>query len=112
MPKTLYGSINLSTAKKAGQIKQVTLKDGSQALFLQIAIIEKKEPQSFTNDGKTRTYTHFVTCAPPKDKQVDGVNYYIGDLQTYEPAPEVVTAEQIAAAPAVDPEGDDSGLPF
>ena len=112
MAKTIYGSINLSKANKAGQIKKVTLRDGTTALFLQLAIIEKKEPKSFTDDktGRTRTYTHFVSCAPPKDKQVDGVDYLIGDMQTYEPQPvDAPTDEQIAAAEAVE-ETDE--LPF
>ena len=120
MAKTIYGSINLSAAKRAGQIKQVTLKDGTQALFLQIAIIEKKTPQTFVNsDGRTRTYTHFVTCAPKQDQQVQGVNYYIGDLQTYDPDEierrrqemQPVTTEQIVEAPAI-VDGDDTELPF
>lgn len=114
MAKTIYGSIDLSKANKAGQVKKVTLRNGETHLFLQLAIIEKKEPKTFVDDatGKSRTYTHFVTCAPPKDKQVEGTDYYIGDLQTYEPQPiEQPTREQIEASPAVEFE-DSTDLPF
>lgn len=115
MAKTIYGSINLSKANKAGQVKKVTLRDGTTALFLQLAIIEKKEPKTFTDDktGRTRTYTHFVSCAPPKDKQVEGVDYFIGDMQTYEPQPLYadtnVSEEDIESADAV---GVTDDLPF
>lgn len=113
MAKILYGSINLSKANKAGQIKKVQLKDGTTALFLQIAVIEKKEPKTFTDEqtGKSRTYTHFVSCAPKKNDKVEGVDYLIGDMQTYEPQPvDAPTEEQIAAAEAV--EETDDQLPF
>ena len=116
MAKTIYGSIDLSKAGKAKMIKQVTLRNGEKHLFLQLAVVEKKEPKTFVDEttGKSRTYTHFVTCAPTKDKQVEGVDYYIGDLQTYEPQPvnEQPTPEQVEAAPAIAFDEDSTELPF
>lgn len=112
MSQIIYGSINLSKANKAGQIKKVTLKDGTTALFLQLAVIEKREPKTFTDEqtGKQRTYTHFVSCAPPKEKQMPDVDYFIGDMQTYETRPsDAPSEEQIAAAEAVE---ETSDLPF
>ena len=57
----------------------------------------------FAIDGKT--YTHSVSCAPKKEERKEGVNYYIGDLQTYEQQPQA-TAEQINAAPCVSDDDD------
>ena len=118
MAKFIHGSINLSKAIDAGQVKKFTLRNGEEALFLEIAVFEKKEPKSFTNEatGKTRTFTHTVSCAPRKDQQVEGVNYYIGDLETYDDeakpvrSNETPTSEELQVAPAVQ-WGDDS-LPF
>ena len=104
MAKIIYGSINLSKANKAGMIKKVTRRDGTTALFLQIAVIEKKEPKTFTDKvtGMTRTYTHFVSCAPKPQDKVEGVDYLIGDMQTREPQPvDAPTEEEVAAAEPV-----------
>lgn len=102
MPKILFGSLNLSKAIEAGQVKKVTLRNGEEALFLKIAVMEKKEPKTFDNpDGTSRTYTHTVSCAPKREEQVEGVNYFIADLETYEQAPAAQpTPEDVAAAPA------------
>ena len=99
----LFGSICLSDIPRE-QMKKVMCKDGKERIYLNIFIGEKKKPSTF--DGKT--YTHSVSCAPKKEDRKEGVNYYIGDLQTYEPQP-LVTAEQINAAPSV---SDDDDLPF
>ena len=76
-------------------------KDGVERMFLNIAIIEKKEKGQFGD-------THFITCAPRKEEQKEGVNYIIGDMKLYVPAPTASTQE-IDDAPSIDPNDD---LPF
>ena len=100
---SLYGSICLSDIPRS-QMKKVKTKDGKEKIYLNIFIGERKEPVTFDD----RTYTHFVSCSPKKEERVEGENYFIGDLQTYEPQPQA-TAEQINAAPSV---SDDDDLPF
>lgn len=97
MANFLYGSICLTDAIEAGQCKKVLCKDGKERVYLSIQVVEKKEAQVF-NDKK---YTHFVSCAPKQDERKDGVNYIIGDLQTYSPQPQSITPspEEIQAAP-------------
>lgn len=75
----LKGSICLSDIPKE-LIKDVMCKDGIKRKYLNIAIMPKKNPTSFTNENGTTTYTHYITCAPPKEYQKDGVKYFIGDL--------------------------------
>ena len=100
----LFGSICLSDIPRE-QMKKVMCKDGKERIFLNIFIGEKSKPQELNG----RLYTHSVSCAPKKEERIDGVNYYIGDLQTYEPQPIAPTAEQIQAAPSV---SQDEDLPF
>lgn len=100
----LFGSICLSNIPRE-QMKKVMCKDGIERVFVNIFIGEKTTPQEF--DG--RKYTHSVSCAPKKEERVEGVNYYIGDLQTYAPQPNTPSVEQIQAAPSVSPDED---LPF
>lgn len=101
---SLYGSICLSEIPRE-QMKKVMCKDGKERIFLNIRICERKEPATFGNN----TYTHFVSCSPKKDEQKDGVNYFLGDLQTYNPQPNNPTPEQIAEAPGLSPA---DNLPF
>ena len=75
------GSICVSDIPKE-LIKEVMCKDGKVRKYLNIAIMPKKKPSSFTNDKGTVTFTHYITCAPPRAEQVEGKNYFIGDLQT------------------------------
>lgn len=86
-------------------MKKVLCKDGKERIFLNIWVGERKEPATFGNN----TYTHFVSCSPKKEERKEGVNYFLGDLQTYNPQPSTPTPEQIAVAPSVSPEDD---LPF
>lgn len=104
----LTGSICLSDIPR-DQMKKVTCKDGSVKIYLNIAVITRKQPQTFTNNGVSRTYTHFVSCAPKKEERADGVNYIIGDLETRTFTPQTPSAEDIQAAPPVSPQDD---LPF
>ena len=109
MKQKLYGSINLSKAQAAGQIKKL----GSD-LYLAIEVVEKNKPDTFTgNDGKTRTYTHFVSCQPYKqDERKDDVDYYIGNLQTREQQAVVASAEPTAEEVAAAPTAGEQDLPF
>lgn len=95
MANRLYGSICLTDAIASGQAKKVLCKDGQTKVFLNISIVEKKQPQEL--NGKT--YTHFVSCAPKQEERKEGVQYIIGDLQTYNPQPSTPTAEEIAQSP-------------
>lgn len=101
---SLFGSICLSDIPHS-QMKKVKTKDGKEKIYLNIFVGERKEPVTFDD----RTYTHFVSCSPKKEERVEGENYFIGDLQTYNPQPSTPTAEQIEQAPSVSPEED---LPF
>lgn len=101
---SLYGSICLSDIPRS-QMKKVKTKNGKEKIYLNIFIGERKEPVTFDD----RTYTHFVSCSPKKEERVEGENYFIGDLQTYNPQPSAPTAEQINEAPPV---SEDDSLPF
>lgn len=105
----LRGSICLSNIPK-----ELIKKASNGKCYLNINIWEKREPASFPNaDGTTRTFTHTVQCACPKDKQRTDVPknyYYIGDLEmrSSQGGVYVPTPEDIDNAPVAD--GDD--LPF
>lgn len=100
----LLGSICLSDIPR-DVIKKVMCKDGKEKFFVNVAICERKESVTFGD----RTYTHFVSCAPKKEERKDGVNYFIGDLQTYNPQPKTPTLEQIDSAPGL---SENDELPF
>lgn len=75
MSNMLTGSICVSDIPK-DLIKWVVCRDGVKRGYLNICIMERKEPKQLGN----KVVTHFVSCAPPKNERVDGVNYFIGDL--------------------------------
>lgn len=104
----LTGSICLSDIPRE-QIKKVLCKDGKTRFYVNIAVIEKKEPQTFTNNGTSRTFTHFISCAPKKEERKEGENYIIADLETRTFTPSTPSAEDIALAPPVSASDD---LPF
>lgn len=107
----LSGSICLSDIPKS-QMRKVMCKDGKERIYLNVAVITKKQPQTFTSEnGVAHTYTHFITCAPKKEERIDGVNYILGDLETRVFTPQSPTAEDIAAAPSVAP-NETPDLPF
>lgn len=95
----LNGSICLSDIPRE-LIKKVVCRDGVTRLYLNIGIHRRKTPQTYP-DG--RTITHYISCAPRKEERVDGVNYFIGDLEerSYTPASATPSADAISAAPAV-----------
>lgn len=77
----LTGSICLSDIPRE-LVRKVTCRDGRERMYLNIAVITKKNPQTFTNNGVDRTYTHFVSCSPKQEERKEGVNYILGDLET------------------------------
>lgn len=115
MSKIIYGSICLSDIPKE-LIKTVTRKDGTTGKYLQLSVIEKKEPKTFEYpDGKSKTFTHFISCAPRKEEQVEGKNYILGDMQTWEGQPQPkaqapITPEEVGSAPVANDVTDE--LPF
>jgi len=99
----LIGSICLSNIPRS-EMKKIKCKDGVERIFLNVAVVERKEKGQFGD-------THFITCAPKKEERKEGTNYIIGDLKTWNPEPQMPTAEEIAAAPPFEPSADDE-LPF
>lgn len=77
----LKGSICLTDIPRE-LIRSVTCKDGTVRKYLDVAIFQKREPKTFQREWGEQTFTHYISCAPAKDKRVEGVNYYIGDLET------------------------------
>ena len=107
----LSGSICLSDIPKS-QMKKVMCKDGKERIYLNVAVITKKQPQTFTSEnGVAHTNTHFITCAPKKEERIDGVNYILGDLETRTFTPQSPTPEDVANAPSIAP-GENPDLPF
>lgn len=105
MSKLLTGSICLTDIPKS-QIKKVLCKDGIERMYLNIAVIERNQPQTFGN----RTLTHFISCAPRKEERVEGVKYIIGDLESRGGQPiQAPTSLEIDQAPSM---GSDEELPF
>lgn len=87
----LVGQICVSDIPKE-LIREVTLRDGSKKKFLDICVGTFKAPKTFQNaNGTIKTHTHYISCAPPMDKRVDGVNYFIGNLED-KTRPQVDTA--------------------
>ena len=99
----LIGSICLSNIPRS-EMKKIMCKDGKERIFLNVAVVERKEPSQFGD-------THFITCAPKKEERKEGVSYIFGDLKVWNPEPQMPTAEEIAAAPPFEPTSDDD-LPF
>lgn len=105
----LRGSICLSDIPKE-LITTHVCKDGVERKYLSIAVMARRTPKSYQNEHGERTITHYITCAPPKEQQKDGVNYFIADLETKQ------FHQNAGAAPAMGdmaPQfGNASDLPF
>ena len=97
------GSIDLTKVPKRF-FKKVMCEDGTEHVFLNVGLWKRKTPSTFGE----RTYTHSMKVRVPKDQQVEGENYYIGDFSELKPMPSQPTPEQIEAAPSAS--SDD--LPF
>lgn len=102
---TLHGSICLSEIPKE-LIKKVVCKDGVTRAYLNIRIVERKDPVTFGD----RTFTHFVGACINKDEQEAGKKYIWGDLRPYgqKPSFEPPTVQELEAAPMAD----EDDLPF
>lgn len=100
----LFGSINLSNIPK-DQIKQVTLKDGTTAKYLNVVIGELKTPRQYdTKEGRRKTIDHYIGV---KDEEKNMT--FIGDLSEWKQQGNAVTPDDVASAPVA---SDDDGLPF
>lgn len=93
----LYGSICLSDIPK-----ELFRKADNGKVYLNLRIYERKEVGKFG-------HTHVASCAPKKEEQIEGVNYFCGDFKVSDPQPYVpVSPEQVSQLP---PATDDD-LPF
>lgn len=93
----LYGSICLTDIPR-----ELFRKADNGKVYLNLRIYERKEIGKFG-------HTHVASCAPRKDEQKEGVNYFCGDFKVSDPqqyAPH--TPEQVAAMPPAD----EDSLPF
>lgn len=93
----LYGSICLTDIPR-----ELFRKADNGKVYLNLRIYERKEIGKFG-------HTHVASCAPRKDEQKEGVNYFCGDFKVSDPqqyAPP--TPEQVSA---MQPADEDS-LPF
>lgn len=89
MAQILYGSICLTDIPKE-LIKTVKCKDGKERKYLNISVHEKREKGQYGD-------THFVSCAPKKDEQKEGVNYIVGNMKTH------VLEDNVAPRPVIQP---------
>jgi len=94
----ITGSICLSDIPKE-LMKKVPCKDGVTRIYLNVAMIERKEVSKYG-------HTHFMSCAPKKEERVEGVNYIIGDFKEWKN--NTPTADDINNAPSASPDD----LPF
>ena len=95
----LTGSICLSDIQKE-LFKKVKCADGVERVYLNVAILERKEVSKFG-------HTHVMTCSPKKEERKEGVRYFCGDFKEFvqQTTP---TPEQINDAP----QAGDNDLPF
>ena len=101
MAEFMYGSICLSEVPKR-LFKKVKCKDGQERIFLNVKVVERKEPSQFG-------HTHFISCEPKEENErQDGEMYLCGDLTKYVPKSATASPEDITAAPPAD----DNDLPF
>lgn len=96
----LSGSICLSDIPRE-QMKKIKCKDGVERIYVNVAVIERKEKSQFG-------HTHFITCSPKKEERVEGRNYICGDLKEFVPQNTSPSPEDINNAPSVS----DDDLPF
>ena len=104
MSQLLIGSLCLSNIPRS-EMKKIKCKDGKERIFLNVAVVERKEKSQYGD-------THFISCAPKKEERKEGVSYIIGDLKTWNPEPQMPTAEEIAAAPPMEVSENEEDLPF
>lgn len=109
MDNTFYfGSICLS------DIPKELIKEFNGKKYLNISISAMREPKTFTNkNGGIKTFTHYVSCKPRKEEVVEGVNYYIGNLESRDSNQTYQSASQSSIpAPPAPPATPEDDLPF
>ena len=100
----LTGSIELSAVPR-GLFKRVKKKDGTEGVFLNISVIERREPSRYGN-------THFIKVSQPTgsvtpEGKKEYKDVFVGDMKPLgRPAP--VSPADVDAAPPVE----EDGLPF
>ena len=104
MANYIKGSICLSDIPKS-QIKAVTHKDGTVKKWLNIKVVEKKEVGKYGD-------THFISCAPKKEEQIEGEKYIIGNAKLHERQPSAPSFDDVNNAPIAPDNGDSDDLPF
>lgn len=97
----LSGFICLSEIPRE-QMKKVMCKDGVERIYVNVAVIERKEK---SQSG----HTHFITCSPKKEERIGGKSYIFGSLKEFIPQNTPPTSEDINNAPSIGPADD---LPF
>ena len=110
--QVLNGSICLSDIPKE-LIKRIECKDGKTRLFLNIRVVERKEPITFGSGDGARTFTHFIAAGCRQEEQVEGKKYIWGDLKPYEQAASYAppTDEELKNALSMT-DDDENDLPF
>lgn len=109
-------------------IKILPDKDGNQKAWINISVIENKEPfyrdkkdehgnVIYGPDGKPiqeLDSDHFISCAPKKEDRKEGVNYIFGNLRTWVERQQVSapSAADIANAPSFSDQESPVDLPF
>lgn len=111
MAMRFVGSICLSDIPKK-EIKLVECKDGKKRAYLNISIHSKKEAYKDAN-GKVIS-DHLISCAPKKEERIEGENYIIGNLKTWDCNPAAITPSitDINNAPTIEDCDESVDLPF
>lgn len=65
----LSGSICLSDIPRE-QMKKIKCKDGVERIYVNVAVIERKEKSQFG-------HTHFITCSPKREERIEGKSYIL-----------------------------------
>lgn len=98
--KVLKGAICWS--KIPADCKFTTSKDGATLEWGSIRIIELKEPQTYTDNGNTKTYTHKIEASVKRGDQWE--NVIVGRLQTIEYGGKPQAQPQSFAPPTPQPQ--------
>lgn len=104
------GSICLS------DIPKEEIKEYNGKKYLNVAIFKMREPKTFQSKNGPRTFTHCVSCKPKPENVREGVNYYLGNLETMgnstQQQSRYIDPDAISDAPTAKSYSDDDGLPF
>lgn len=89
MKQILIGSICLSSVPKE-LFKKVACKDGTERIYLNLAVIESKQVGKFGD-------THFISVSPKEEERKEGVNYIVGNMK--ELKSQIPTQDEIQQTP-------------